>query len=257
MRAFILAAGLGKRLGELTEELPKGLIPLLGKPLLERQIAVLQATGITDIILIGGYQADKLKYLGFPLVVNENYAASNMVSSLFCASDFMDPGRDLIIAYGDIVYEKRVMENLKNCYAPICIVVDLNWRQYWKMRMADPLEDAETLKLEDSTRIVELGKKAKDYSEIEGQYIGLIKVAGSWVGRFKKAWQEMDHEAVYDGKDFDNMYMTSYLQYLIDSGWEARAVAVEGGWLEVDTAGDLELYERLYQEERLGNFYRA
>lgn len=49
----------------------------------------------------------------------------------------------------------------------------------------------------------------------------------------------MDRGAVYDGKDFDNMYMTSFLQYLIDGGWEVRAAFIENGWAEVDCEADL------------------
>lgn len=256
MRAIILAAGLGKRLGELTADRPKCLVPLLGEPLLKRQLAVLRSAGVTDIVLVGGYQADKLKSINLPLVVNRDYASTNMVTTLFCAEAYLSSEEDLIIAYGDIVYELRVLKELIKCKAPLTIAVDRNWREYWQQRMADPLEDAETLKMTDGNRIIELGKKAANYSEIEGQYLGLIKVAADWIEQFKQVWHEMDRNVNYDGKDFANMYMTSYLQHLIDRGWEARAALVEGGWLEIDTRSDLELYERLHKEGRLDRFYR-
>lgn len=256
LKAIVLAAGLGTRMGEITAEKPKAMVPFIGQPLLQRQLTVLKASGINDLVLVGGYRADKLAVLDLPLIVNDRYDETNMVYSLFCAAEKMVVDEDLIIAYGDIVYEQRVLEALLRSQAPLSIVVDKNWQEYWKTRMADPLQDAETLKLVDGNRIVEIGKKAKNYHEIEGQYIGLIKVSGPWVARFKQTWQEMDREVLYDGKDFDNIYMTSYLQYLIDNGWEARAVLVGSGWLEVDTLEDLELYERLHREDRLKQFYR-
>jgi choline kinase len=49
----------------------------------------------------------------------------------------------------------------------------------------------------------------------------------------------MNREAIYDGKDFENMYMTSFIQHLIDSGWEARAALINNGWAEVDCEADL------------------
>jgi L-glutamine-phosphate cytidylyltransferase len=256
LKAIVLAAGLGTRMGEIAAEIPKGMVSFIGQPLLQRQAAVLKAAGLTDIVIVGGYRAEKLEELGLPLVVNELYEETNMVYSLFCAEEQMRPDEDLIIAYGDIVYEQRVLEALLSCRAPLCIVVDSNWREYWNLRMEDPLADAETLKLVDGSRITELGKKAKDYSEIQGQYIGLIKVAGEQVERFKKAWATLDRKALYDGRMYKTMFMTSFLQYLIDSGWEARAVLVGNGWLEFDTEADLELYERLYKEGRLGQFYK-
>lgn len=53
----------------------------------------------------------------------------------------------------------------------------------------------------------------------------------------------MDKSAIYDGKDYDNMYMTSLLQHLIDSGWHAQAALINNGWLEVDSVDDLRVYE--------------
>ena len=62
---------------------------------------------------------------------------------------------------------------------------------------------------------------------------------------FRRAYDEMDRHAVYDGAPFERLYMTSFLQALIDSGWPVAAVEVDGGWLEVDTLQDLRLYEDL------------
>jgi NDP-sugar pyrophosphorylase family protein len=53
----------------------------------------------------------------------------------------------------------------------------------------------------------------------------------------------MDKSQVYDGKDFDNMYMTSFIQNLIDTGWQVQAAPIKGGWLEVDSIEDLQVYE--------------
>ncbi len=50
------------------------------------------------------------------------------------------------------------------------------------------------------------------------------------------------------------MYLTSLLQLLIDAGWPVRGVRVHGGWLEVDTVSDLNLYERLARTDDLAVF---
>jgi NDP-sugar pyrophosphorylase family protein len=52
------------------------------------------------------------------------------------------------------------------------------------------------------------------------------------------------------------MYMTDFLQHLIESGWRVQAVPVDGGWLEVDTPQDLQVYENLYRAGELARFYR-
>ena len=65
------------------------------------------------------------------------------------------------------------------------------------------------------------------------------------IKELKDVYHKMDRESIYDGQDFDNMYMTSFIQYLINSQWEVKATVIDNGWLEVDTIEDLERYESL------------
>jgi len=61
MRVIILAAGQGTRLRPFTDDRPKCLVELHGRPLLHRQLDVLRAAGLNDIALVGGYRADCLE----------------------------------------------------------------------------------------------------------------------------------------------------------------------------------------------------
>jgi len=238
MKAVILAAGQGVRLRPLTDHKPKCLVEVAGKSLLDHQLTVLRAAGVADINVVAGYRADQLNRVDFTRHLNERYAETNMVSTLFAAKSLMTGESDLIISYGDIVYELHVLETLLAVDAPIGLVVDRQWRRYWAARMDDPLLDAETLKLTDVNRVVELGKRPTSYADIQGQYTGLIKIRADYVALLPRIWCAMDRDATYDGKNYDNMYMTSFIQYLIDSGWEARAALIENGWAEVDCEDD-------------------
>lgn len=62
--------------------------------------------------------------------------------------------------------------------------------------MNDPLKDAETMKLDDSCNILELGKKPKSYGEIDGQYIGLFKISKSIVERVRSFYNELDKSKI-------------------------------------------------------------
>lgn len=239
MTAIILAAGQGTRLRPLTDDKPKCLVELAGKPLLDHQLEVLRAAGIDDIHVVAGYRADQLDRPDFIRHINERFAETNMVTTLFAAESVMTGNSDLIISYGDIVYEPRVLAALQAVDAPIGLAVDREWRRYWAARMEDPLSDAETLKITDVNRVVELGKKPKSYSDIHGQYTGLIKIRADHVARLPEVWRIMDRNVTYDGKDYDNIYMTSFIQHLIDNGWEARAALIDNGWAEVDCEADL------------------
>ena len=239
MRAIILAAGQGTRLRPLTDDRPKCLVELAGKPLLDHQLEVLRSEGVEDITVVAGYREDQIQAPSVRKIINPDFDSTNMVYTLFCAHELMDGSSDLIISYGDIVYEPRVLQALLECRAPICLTIDAKWLDYWRKRMDNPLEDAETLKL-DGDRILELGKKPDSYEDIQGQFMGLIKVRADHVPKLDGAWRDLDGSACGDG-DSANMYTTDFIQHLINGGWDVRAAVVENGWLEIDEPQDVEL----------------
>lgn len=245
-KLVILAAGEGTRLRPLTDNIPKCMVPLEGKPLIERQIATARKVGLTDIHVIGGYRHDVINFGNITKHVNEAYASTNMVSSLFCAETVLTD--DVIVGYGDIVYQPDVLEAVIASTAPVSVVVDLAWREYWSARMSDPLSDAETLKLDADGNILELGKKAASYDEIEGQYIGLIKFSKESWKKITPFYRSLNQSKLYEGRDIDGMYMTTFLQLIADEVMPIKAVMIENGWMEVDEPSDLEFTRFLKRE---------
>lgn len=256
-RALILAAGQGTRLRPLTNNKPKCLVPLLGKSLLERQIYTLKKAGIDNIQVATGYRSDQIEKLGFSTSINPRFAETNMVESLFCCLEFIREQGDLIIAYGDIVYQSNNLRSLLNCNDEIALMIDSKWKDLWNLRMENPLDDAETLVMNSAGYITELGKRPQNYNQIEGQYTGLIKIRSNKLAKLEKFYNQLDRSAIYDGKDFKNMYMTSFLQLLIDSGWKVKAVQVDSGWLEVDSLEDIRKYEKMEKDGELDRFYKV
>ncbi|MCW5875081.1 MAG: phosphocholine cytidylyltransferase family protein [Anaerolineales bacterium] len=254
-KVLILAAGQGTRLAPLTDDRPKCLVELDGRSLLARQVAAIRQAGLDDITVAGGYRAEQIEALGYDVVLNERFAETNMVATLFTARHLMTCGEDLVVSYGDIVYEPRVLQALLACSAPACVVVDEAWQRYWSARMPNPLQDAETLKLSPDGRILELGKKPESLADIQAQYIGLIKFQAAAIPTLLDVYDSMDPAAIYDGQSFDKMFMTSLLQYLIDSEWHMQSVPVSNGWLEVDTLQDLQLYTQMRENGALDSFY--
>lgn len=256
-RALILAAGQGTRLRPLTNNKPKCLVPLAGKSLLHRQVKTLNDNGISDIHIATGFCKEQIETLGFDTSYNPDFETTNMVETLFCAKDFIAKDGDLIIAYGDIVYNDENLKTLLDCQEEICLMIDKKWKDLWSLRLENPLEDAETLMLDADNFVTELGKKPQNYDRIQGQYTGLIKIRADKLKEFIKFYDSLDRDATYDGKDFYNMYMTSFLQMLIDSKWKVKAAIVNNGWLEVDSVEDLEHYENMAKENTLEKFYKV
>ncbi len=250
-RAVILAAGEGNRLRPHTADKPKCLVPLAGKPLLEWQLEVLEQVGISDVTIVTGYRADQLEGFGSRHVHNPRFDSTNMVVSLISAREQLLSGDDLLIAYGDIIYQPNIVSALLADDADVAITIDLDWQSLWAMRMEDPLEDAETLKLDADGNVIELGNPPTSLDEIEGQYMGLIHASPAGAAAIVAAIDAIDPSARFGGRTPDAMYMTDLLQHLIDSGLSVHSVPIEGGWLEVDTVEDLERFEQLHASGEL------
>ncbi len=89
MRAIILAAGRGRRMKELGDQLPKCLIKLRGKPLLEYQLNTLRQAGINKIALVTGYRDQLFMDYDLKKFHNSRWADTNMVTSLCCAEEWL------------------------------------------------------------------------------------------------------------------------------------------------------------------------
>ena len=90
VKAIILAAGQGTRLRPLTDDIPKCMVEVNGKPILNRQLDTLQSAGIENIIVVTGYEENKINDPRITKVFNEEYASTNMLYSLLCAEDYME-----------------------------------------------------------------------------------------------------------------------------------------------------------------------
>lgn len=245
MRLIVLAAGQGTRLRPLTDTIPKCMIPLEGVPLLERQLATAREVGVTDLHVATGYREDVIQYPDVIKHYNAAYDRTNMVATLFCAESIMDA--DLIVAYGDIVYQPDVLHALIDSPHPVSVVVDKAWERYWRARQEDPMIDAETMKLSPDDTILELGKKPTSLDDIQGQYIGLMKFTRDALAKIRPFYRDLDQSASYDGKSYDNMYMTSFLQLIADRLMPLHAVYIRNGWMEIDAPSDLAFTDFLYR----------
>ena len=178
MKFIILAAGQGTRLRPYTNTKPKCMVELKGKPLLNYQLDTIRKCGVKreDVALVAGYLQEALIAPGITQYKNDMFAETNMVTTLFSAEEFMSDAEDLIVSYGDIVYSTKILEKLLDTKGDLVVAADLEWRDLWKLRMENPLDDAETFKIDENDNITELGKKPTVYDEVQEQYLSLIHI---------------------------------------------------------------------------------
>lgn len=238
MKGIILAAGRGSRMGSLTGNLPKCRTLLFGKELIEWQLDALREGGIEEIAIIRGYLSATFDF-DLKYFENERWANTNMVRTLISASQWLESETN-IISYSDIVYSSDSISALMNGKGDIVITYDPNWHELWSLRFKDPLSDAETFKIQDGV-ITEIGNRANSIDEIEGQFMGLIKITTN-------GWKKINRYLnFYSTKEIDQMDMTMLLGGLINFGIDVHVVPISDRWMEVDSESDLKIYEQEYK----------
>jgi L-glutamine-phosphate cytidylyltransferase len=236
VRALILAAGRGSRMGRLGDDRPKCLIELDGRPLIERQVAALRRGGAEEIGVVRGYRGAMLDFPGFVYFDNERWADTNMVMSLAAAASWLRAG-PVIVSYGDIFYRSELIRGLAGAPGSLVIAYDRGWRALWQRRFADPLADAETFRLDAAGNLREIGGRTGRIEDIEGQYMGLLKFT-------PPAWRAVEALlAALDQSVRDRLDMTGLLRRLLAA--EALCIGTfgtDGQWGEIDNAEDVDLY---------------
>ncbi len=244
--SVILAAGRGSRMGELTAAKPKCLTVLAGKSLLAWQLAALRSAGIQAIAVVGGYRKELLTSGSYELLDNPDWATTNMVATMRCASTLLRQF-SCLVCYSDILYRPEHIRALAEVDGDIAISYDLQWGSLWSARFADPLTDAETFRQENGW-LTTIGERAECLADIEGQYMGLLKFTPAGWGQVERVITALAPETLR------RIDVTALLGLLLRAGTPIRCVPVIGGWCEIDGSADLELYGRLLDEsERSGN----
>jgi len=241
--AVILAAGRGSRLGSLTDQKPKCLVELGGKPLLHWQISALTAGGIQQVYVVTGYRRDLIEAQQVETIHNPEWSHTNMVGTLLCAIEQLSP--PFIVSYSDIVYSSELVRNMLASSAEVAIAYDTAWLELWKKRFDDPLADAQTFRIDHPTqRILEIGRNPTVTEEIQGQFMGLMKFSAKAV--------EWICDLLRDNSELRNeLDSTSLIMKLIDLGRPVYGLACSGGCCEIDDDQDLSVAEGLLADGTL------
>ena len=258
MRAILIAAGRGKRLGAHTDELPKCMVDVAGQPILKRVWTALASAGATELIVIHGYRGEQLEQFVRSLVprctfvANPEWQTNNVLLSLAQARRFLD--RPAFITYSDIIFTPEVAQAAAASTADIGLVIDRDFRDIYEGRTEHPLDEGEVADLMPDGSIARVGKRALPAADAVGEFIGLAKlstrgaatVARTLDGLLAK-FDGRDGEPFQRAKTFRNAYLTDLLQLLIDSGIHVDTVFIRGMWREIDTGQDLDRARHLVQ----------
>lgn len=251
MRPVLIGAGRGSRLEHRTEEIPKTLVDVMGRPMLEWILEALGEAGFRkrDIVFVCGYRADVLKarYPEFTYVENTDWENNNILESLVCARDYLGGG--FLSSYTDIVYRGSAVKDLVAAKHDKVLVSDTDWRRRYVGRTRHPESDAEKLRAE-GDRVVELSRTI-DGDLASGEFIGVAKMTADGTREMLEAYEETKRTCPTLGdRPFQKAYLIHLWQWMIERGSVFHKVDTPGGYMELDTLEDLSLAETWWNGPR-------
>jgi L-glutamine-phosphate cytidylyltransferase len=252
MRPIIIGAGRGSRLGRETDEVPKALVPAMGRPMLDWILDALGAAGFSrkDVVYICGYRAEvvRARYPEFTFVENRDWERNNILASLLCARTHLAEG--FVSTYADIIYRGAVVKKLVASPHDKVLACDTDWRRRYVDRSQHPESDGEKMRA-DGERVVELSRRIPSEAA-SGEFIGVTKftAAGSaeLVASFDEAAAAHAGTTWREGRTFERAYLIDLFQVMIEHGSSFFRVDTHGGYMEIDTREDLACADKWWQE---------
>lgn len=246
MNIIYLAAGSGSRMLPFTKYNPKCLLKIDNDlTIIEKFLNQKNNLKIIDkTFIVTGYKSNKLKKYFSKKIINihnSNYKSTNMLYSLYLAIKMQT--KPFIIIYSDIIFSDYILKQM--CYRciqnkSIYVAVDKQWKKLWKFRYGKINYDLESLKINNSNKITEIGKSVNILNEIDARYMGLITVPKNYINNFKieiiKFFEnENSNISVNNNK---KLFITDFLNHLIINKFNIKAEIFNNSWYEFDESND-------------------
>jgi L-glutamine-phosphate cytidylyltransferase len=253
MKAIIVAAGRGRRLGAETDAIPKCMVKVAGRAILHRQLDALAGAGVDDVVVVRGYRGELIASPagGPPLrfVDNPDWAENNILTSLFFAAGEMRDG--FLFSYSDIVFAPEHARALAETTGAVTLVVDRLWREAYEGRTLHPVSEAELARVEGSgaaARIARVGKRLVSPEDAAGEFIGLARFSPEGAAALGEVWRDalaQGRQAPFGAAaSLNQAYLSDGLNALVARGVALRPLFIDGRWREIDTEEDLARAEK-------------
>jgi choline kinase len=247
MNAIIIAAGSGKRISHKIKNIPKALIQINKKPIIQYQINALKKMNISEIFVITGANNEKFNLKNVQYVNDKNYRKHDILGSLFEAQEYIK--NDVLILYSDIIFEPKIISDVINSKSDIAIAVDMNWEEKYQNRSEHPKTEAENVLLDNRKNILQIKKNIQDEKDRIGEFLGILKLSGEGARIFVTKYNELmrrDVDNFHEAPSVLKAYITDMLQELIDLEINIEPVFISGKWCEIDTMQDLKNAEKIF-----------
>lgn len=228
VNAIILAAAQGTKLGELTKDIPKTLLTIGGKTILEHQLDVFHNMGIKDITVVRGFAKYKVIGNNIKTIDNDMFEETTELYSLYLAMSELK--ENTIISYGDIMFKGYILNDLLTDDNDITIVADADYEKYFEYHDYVKTDIPYSKKLFSQT--VKLEKMSSDLTkETNGEFIGLFKVNSHGADIVKRALEKLANNRQLRMKDLFAEIVAHH---------PIAVKFIKGSWLDVNSIVDLQ-----------------
>lgn len=262
MQAIILAAGMGKRLGEYTKDNTKCMVPVNGTTLIDRMLQQLSKLSLQRVVIVVGYEREKLmKYLGqqqhglkIEYIENPIYDRTNNIYSLALAKEKMQED-DTILLESDLIFDDGMLQLLvQNPFPNLALVAKY---ETWM--------DGTMVCIDNDCNIVNFVTKAAfDYNNVDSYYktVNIYKFSREFSCNKYVPFLEAYSKSVGNNEYYENVLRI--ISFLNSHDLKALPITTEK-WYEIDDKQDLDIAEALFAEEkdilrkyygRYGGFWR-
>lgn len=253
MKAIVIAAGSCRRLRSLIDDIPKCMLSINGKPIIQNTIELFRKNGISDISVIRGYKKEKINFPDITYFENNNFWNNNILHSLMFArqklEESIEEEEDVVITYSDIMFEDNVLKCLLNSKKDIVSIVDTEWMDYYEGRTDHPVQEAEKVIIDNNGIMLKIGKNilTDDIPKNkQGEFIGLWKFTPKGIKLFLKHFDRLNSilkitDPYQSVKEWQKSYMTDIFQEMIDKGEKLHCVLIQKNWVELDTVQDFKM----------------
>lgn len=256
MQAIILAAGMGRRLGEFTSNNTKCMVEVNGVRLIDRLLQQLDRFKLRRIVIVIGYEGEKLKnyvlekypFLPFVFVENKVYDKTNNIYSLWLAKDLMAEEETLLIE-SDLIYEDAILEEAVKCKE----------RNVALVAKYETWMDGTMVRIDEDNNIVNfIPKKDFKYGDTDSYYktVNIYKFSKDFIVRLYLPFLEAYIKVLGNNEYYEQVLRVITL---IDKA-EIKALPITGmQWYEIDDVQDLRIAETIFAtpEERLKKIQKS
>ena len=232
----ILGATQGKGFGKMTENRPKTMIPIGGKPILAKLVASFNDCGLKQIATVRGYKKEAVTLPNIKYFDNDKFESTEEAASLYAAKSFING--NLVFSFGDILFEKFILLNLLDSQEDFTLVVDSSWAKHPEKhsRTTDlVIADREHTReyREDNIYVKSIGNDI-DKAKVHGEWIGLAMFSARGAGILVETLDEL----AAAGR-LDTMPMVGVFAELMKKGHKIKVEYVHGHWLDIDNLDDV------------------